>query len=89
MLESATIPTPVTPGCTAVNQNDYLGLIYFYNAKNFANDATYDVAVTSRPDSKVEVKVGTATYDPVTDRLILTFPKPICLSTIAKLELTK
>lgn len=87
MLASA---PETTPGCTAVNQNDYLGKVYFYNAKNFANDGDYDVAVTTRPDSKVTAKAGTATYDAASDRLILSFPAdPLCLSTIAKLEFTK
>ena len=41
----------IAPGCTAINQNDYLGSLYFYNAHGYDNDHDYQVKVCLKPDN--------------------------------------
>lgn len=73
--------------CTAVNQNDFLEKIYFYNAGEYLINNTYTVNGFIYPNNTESVQVGSAAYEKETDRLVFTATEPICLSTIDKLQL--
>ncbi len=74
--------------CSAVNKNDYLGSVQFYNAEGFKLTGTYSVEAHFFNGS-VNKDVGTATYDAYSDRVILKSTNvPICLSTISTIVFT-
>lgn len=68
------------PLCFAVNQNDFLGTIYFYVAGLYTPSKTYTVTAVDAQFKPLEF-TGTATYDSATDRIVFTPTTPVCLGT--------
>ena len=74
--------------CRAVNGNDYLGNLYFYNAKQYKLEGKYIVNVFYRGKS-LGSQLGQATYDEDSDRLILINKGQACLTAVDYLVFTK
>ena len=87
-IMTATNHVDKTTGCSAVNQNDFVSTLYFYNAENSGINMSYDVMATMT-DGKPATKVGTAKYVEVDDRLVVALTAPLCMSLIQRLDFTK
>lgn len=78
--------------CSAINQNDYIGSLYIYNAagNNLDKINPYKVVATYELDGST-YEVGTATYDHVTQRIVFVAPTALklCLSAISKIDFTQ
>lgn len=90
LVASTTTISKDDPTCNAVNQNDYINQLYIYNASAFQKAATsYDVNGT-KTDGKTIVKLGTATTDAATDRIIFSAAKgvTVCMSSYPTIVFT-
>ena len=58
--------------CTSVNAADTLGSIYVYNALSFKKNDVYFVQVSYDDDINTYITVGSAAYDPATNRIVTT-----------------
>ena len=90
LVASTTTISKDDPTCNAVNQNDYINQLYIYNASAFQKAATsYDVNGT-KTDGKTIVKLGAATTDAATDRIIFSAAKgvTVCMSSYPTIVFT-
>jgi hypothetical protein len=74
-----------TTDCSAINNNDFLGNITFYNAKKFNQTVTLNAFAISI--SGVNTSVGTAAVNTATDRLETNLTSAICLSSLLYISL--
>eukprot|EP00347_Sterkiella_histriomuscorum_P022543 403338093 len=72
--------------CFAVNQADYLQSLYFFNAKALGINIKLNVVAKMIDASQV---LGTTSYDEDTDRLVVKFPKQLCLTSVQSIVLQK
>eukprot|EP00347_Sterkiella_histriomuscorum_P014109 403362137 len=75
-------------GCSAVNMNDYISKIFFYNAKGFQINYKYLVLGTQYPSSKQQF-LGYANYEADTDRLVVKAQDPVCMTKYYKIDFQK
>lgn len=75
-----------TTNCSAVNQNDFVSTIYFYNGEAYGLNKNFNVTATLT--NGTQVQVGTAVYDRQggTDRLVFAASEAWCLSTVQRLD---
>jgi len=78
-----------TTQCSAVNQNDFVSTIYFYNGEAYGLNQNYNVTATLKTGQQVQV--GKAIYDTEggTDRLVFTASAVWCLSAVQRLDFIK
>lgn len=74
--------------CNDVNTNDFLQSIYFYNSKSLLLNQAYTVQAIMVSNA-TPTDIGKASYDSVTDRLVFTAEKVICLTDLKELKFTK
>ena len=72
---------------TAVNINDYLQTIYFYNAKNLGNNVNYSVVITDNQGNQLS-QYNQALYDSLTQRVIFNADQPIDMTRIQQILFT-
>ena len=63
-----------------MNNNDFLGTIYFYNANEYNTFNSYQVSITF--NNKTTINAGFASIDSPTNRLITNNLGAICLPTV-------
>ncbi len=73
--------------CSSVNVADTLGVIYVYNAHTFKKNDVYFVQVAYDDDIDTYVTVGSATYDPATDRIITNLEETLCLTRVFRITI--
>ncbi len=67
-----------------MNMNDYMNIVYIYNADTFKKADAFTVTGTKN-DSTTE-DVGEAVYDDKTKRIVFTPTKPLCMSLYTQLN---
>lgn len=73
--------------CADVNSADFLGTIYVYNALKFKKNDVYFVQVAYDDDIDNYITVGSAAYDPVTDRIVTTLEETLCLTRVFRITI--
>jgi hypothetical protein len=73
--------------CADVNSADFLGTIYVYNALKFKKNDVYFVQVSYDDDIDNFITVGSAAYDPVTDRIVTTLEETLCLTRVFRITI--
>lgn len=73
--------------CAAVNSADFLGTIYVYNALAFKKNDVYFVQVAYEDDIDTYITVGSATFDPVTNRIVTTLEENLCLTRVFRITI--
>jgi hypothetical protein len=73
--------------CSNVNTADTLGTIYVYNALKFKKNDVYFVQVSYDDDIDTYITVGSAAYDPDTDRIVTTLEDTLCLTRVFRITI--
>jgi len=85
-VNSTATPVRDESNCTAVNNNDILKNIYFYNAEGYS--LTTAMTVNAMYLNETSVQIGSATYNSTSNQLVFTADDGLepCLSTLQYLE---
>lgn len=70
--------------CTAVNQNDYLGGLEFYNAQALVI-AGANYTITGSFVNETSAPIGFAAFDLASNRLVTNITTPVCMSLLTNI----